>query len=81
MAHLLNISDSLYQRLEAAARKRGLNNIEQLLEEWPFEDDDLDQRREAVRRIDTVRERLFATYGEMPDSVALVQEDRARLKN
>jgi hypothetical protein len=31
-----------------------------------------------VQRIDQVREQLFATYGEMPDSVALLREDRLR---
>jgi hypothetical protein len=78
MTHLLKISDVAYKRLEAMARQRGLSSIEQLLEEWPLGDDDLRQRQETVRRIDALRERLFATYGEMPDSVTLIQEDRAR---
>lgn len=38
----------------------------------------LSQRREAVGRIDALREQLFAKYGEMPDSVELLREDRAR---
>jgi hypothetical protein len=36
----------------------------------------LSQRREAVGRIDALREQLFAKYGEMPDSVELVREIR-----
>jgi hypothetical protein len=31
-----------------------------------------------VTRIDTLRKRLFATYGTFPDSAADVREDRAR---
>jgi antitoxin component of MazEF toxin-antitoxin module len=38
----------------------------------------LDERREAVRRIDALRESLFQKYGEMPDSVELVREMRSR---
>lgn len=36
----------------------------------------LSQRREAVGRVDALREQLFAKYGEMPDSVELVREIR-----
>jgi hypothetical protein len=36
----------------------------------------LNQRREAVGRIDALREQLFAKYGEMPDSLELVREIR-----
>ena len=35
-------------------------------------------RKDAVRRIDELRERIFEKHGEMPDSVALINEDRAR---
>lgn len=33
MSQTLTISDALYSRLEAAARRRGLSSVEQLLEE------------------------------------------------
>ncbi len=78
MTRILSISDDLYNRLEAATQQRGLDSIERLLEEWPLENDDLHQRQETVRQIDALRERLFATYGEMPDSTDLIREDRAR---
>lgn len=39
-------------------------------------DNGLSRRREAVRRIDALREQLFAKYGEMPDSVELLREIR-----
>ncbi len=78
MTRTLNISDTLHERLEAAAHRRGLNSVEQLLELWQASEEELDRRQEAVRQIDALRERLFARYGEMPDSTILVREDRAR---
>jgi predicted CopG family antitoxin len=79
MSRTLTISDDLYARLEAEARARGLNSVESLLEELKkTAEDGLKQRKNAVRRIDDLRESLFAKYGEMPDSVELLREDRAR---
>jgi hypothetical protein len=40
MSHTVTISDDLYSRLEAAARRRGLGNVEQLLETLPGVEDD-----------------------------------------
>ncbi len=37
---------------------------------------ELYQRQETVRRVDALREQIFAKYGEMPDSTALIREDR-----
>jgi hypothetical protein len=59
-------------------RARGLSSIEQLLEEWQSIEDELRRRQEVVRQIDAIRERLFTAYGEMPDSVGLVRDDRVR---
>lgn len=42
------------------------------------QDKNLSRRQEVVQRIDALWERLFAKYGEMPDSVELIREDRAR---
>lgn len=78
MSQVLTISDTLYTQLETIAQKRGLLNIEQLLEVWQLQENDMRQRQEAVQRINTLRERLFVTYGEMPDSVLLIREDRER---
>jgi len=41
-------------------------------------EDELRARQETVRRIDELHERLLATYGEMPDSVIFVRQDRER---
>ena len=78
MSRTLTISDELYARLEAEARMRGLNSIEQLLDQWQAPESDAIRRREVVSEIDQLREQLFAKYGEMPDSVELLREDRAR---
>jgi ribbon-helix-helix CopG family protein len=78
MSRTLTLPDELYERLESLARSRGLGSIEELLEQWQSDADELEQRRETVRRIDALREELFARYGEMPDSTPLIREDRDR---
>jgi hypothetical protein len=78
MSQTLTISDVLYARLEQITHARGLTSIEQLLEEWQTFEAERQQRIQVVQRIDQVREQLFAIYGEMPNSVALLREDRWR---
>ncbi|HEY0079818.1 MAG TPA: hypothetical protein VGB73_14495 [Pyrinomonadaceae bacterium] len=78
MSRTLTIADDLYQRLEDEARARGLESVEQMLEELGRAGSDFCPRKEAVSRIDNLRERLSDKYGEMPDSVELVREERAR---
>lgn len=78
MSRTLTIKDELYQRLKAEAGARGLESIEQLLEQHASNGADLGQRSEAVKDIDLLRNRLLAKYGEMPDSTNLIREDRAR---
>jgi hypothetical protein len=78
MSRTLTIPDALYARLEQTAHARGLPSIAQLLEVWQAHEDTLHSHQEAVAHIDTLRERLFATYGVFPDSTVDVREDRAR---
>ena len=78
MSRTLTISDELYERLEAEARSRGFTTVEELLEGLQTLEADVARREEVVREIDRLREGLFTRYGQMPDSVALVREDRAR---
>ena len=78
MSRTLTISDELYAELEAEARLRGLDSVEQLLEQWRSPDTESQGRIEVVRAIDDLRSRLFAKYGELPDSADLLREDRAR---
>jgi len=78
MSRTLTISERLYQRLEAEAEARGLENVEQLLEERASNGSDFSGRRAAVDDIDRLRNRLFTKYGEKPDSTNLIREDRAR---
>lgn len=82
MSQTLTISDNLYAKLESAARLRGVNSVEELIRQFVevlqsrFEEPYRPQ--DTVRRIDVLRERLFAIYGEMKDSVELIRADRAR---
>lgn len=78
MSQAVIISDTLYERLQAEARKRGLASIEQLLETVPTPDPEVLRRQAAVRRVTALREQLYAKYGEMADSAALVRQDRDR---
>jgi hypothetical protein len=78
MSRTVTISDSLYDRLESETQSRGLTSIEQLLEEWARRNNELRSREEAVRDADRLRERLSTKYGQMPDSVELIREDRDR---
>ena len=78
MSRTLTIPEDLYARLEALARSLGLESVERLLYEVGRDGVDLDQRREAVERINDLRQSIFARHGMMPDSVKLLGEDRAR---
>ena len=78
MSRNLTISDDLYARLESAARSRGLKTVEELLDRWPGLAPEASRREDVVQRIDNLRARLFARYGQMSDSVELLQDDRAR---
>ncbi len=78
MSRILTISDELYARLESEARDRGLNSVEELLEGLQALETNIAHRKDAVRQTDLLRERLLARYGQLPDSVELLREDRAR---
>ncbi len=77
MSRTLIISDELYARLEKEAQMRDLS-IERLIEEWERNEANLLRRKDVVREIDDLRERLYSKYGEMIDSTDLVRKDRAR---
>ncbi len=78
MSQTITLSKSTYAWLQAEAERRGLSSIEELLEAWRAEDDELRHRQEVGKRIDALRERLYAKYGEQSDSVDLIREDRDR---
>ena len=77
MSRTVTVPDDVYERLERTAQRRGLQSVEQLLTEW-HPDDDIQTRQATVARIDALRERLLTHYGEMPDSIDLLREDRER---
>ena len=76
--HTISLSDPVYDWLNDEAQKRGLDTIEELLEAWKVENRDRDQRDDLVGRITALRQQLYEKYGEMPDSTALIREDRQR---
>jgi hypothetical protein len=78
MNQTLVIPSTLYARLEASAHQRGLQSIQRLLELWQAYEEEYLRRQLAVQQIHQLRERLYRTYGEMADSVELLQADRAR---
>lgn len=78
MSHTLTVSDKLYKQLSKTTKVLGLDNIENLLEMWQEREDELRRRRKVVQQIDKVRKQLLTKYGEMPNSVELIQEDRMR---
>ena len=78
MSRTLTISDDLYARLQATARQRGLESVEQLLDAWQTNGDSDYRRINAVNQVNALRNQLFAKYGPMPDSAELVREDRER---
>lgn len=79
MSQIVTVSDTLYARLKHAAHEQGFENIEQLLTVWEAFEAERQHRKEIVRQIDQVREQMFTIYGEMPDSVEMLRQDRARL--
>jgi hypothetical protein len=48
MNRTITVSETLYERLEAEARRRGINSVEELLEVWQEQQDDVKQRHEVV---------------------------------
>ena len=88
MSKTLRISDELYMELEESAKERGLDSIESLLEEWQQEHriaqngqlspEELRRRRDLLGHIDALRAQIFATHGDLGDSVGLIREDRER---
>ena len=82
VSRTITVSDELYARLEEAATSGGLDGVVPLLEQLEdmqrLADEALKRRRETVEWIDDLRARMFEKYGEMPDSVGLLREDRER---
>lgn len=82
MPQTLTLSETLYAKLQTAAKDSGADNLEefirQLVEIWESHRKELHYRQEVVQRIDALRANLQAKYGTMADSVAWIREDRER---
>ena len=76
MSRTLTISDELYEELESDARRHGLT-VEQMLARR-VRDTSLLQRERALDHASRLQEEFSAKYGKMPDSAALIREDRGR---
>jgi hypothetical protein len=78
MEKVITVSDILYNRLEESASKRNLSTIEELLELWISEEEEIQKRTQQVENVYVLHDRLLQTYGVFPDSVTLIREDRER---
>lgn len=82
MRQTLTLPETLYTRLQTAARENGVDNLEdfirQLVEIWESRRDEMRRRQEVVRRIDALRASLETKYGIMADSVVWIRQDRER---
>jgi hypothetical protein len=78
MSRTVTVSDEVYARLEAEARRRGLGGVEPLIQRWADESEGRARRAQAFAVADAVRARLFAELPPMPDSTDLLREDRER---
>lgn len=83
MSVTLTVSDRTFQRLKAAAKSKGKENVEQLLDEWSNSSDSgpekaLTDPRLAVERIKAFRRKMSEKYGTMTDSTDYIREDRNR---
>ena len=85
MSKTITISDEKYQNIEALARLRGFQSVEQFIEEDEQLDlqlhqrrQELEQRREVGRKLRELSDRIYQKIGLMPDSTPLIREDRER---
>lgn len=81
MSKTLIVSDETYEKLEALARFRGFQNVEQFLEQdeqLAARQKELARRRENGESIRNFQKQMREKYGEMSDSVELIREDRMR---
>ena len=73
MSQTLTISDHLLARLEAAARRRGLNSVEQLLETWQAREEELARfhilaerwKKETAHQSNMAKKALHPAYQEI----------------
>lgn len=75
MGRQITIPDDLYEQLETTAHQRGLETIEALLRQWQ---QDLQDRDEAVERVQALSRELAERYPQGFDVDRLLEEDRER---
>ena len=77
MAHSLVLSDEAYSRLSAKAKAAGFVSVEAYLESHFSPHNDV-PGLDSMRRVRAIRERVATECGPLPESVALIREDRER---
>ncbi len=78
MPKTITLSDSLYKRLECAMRESGMKSFEQLLKDWFQKVSELKRRKKAFEDVMAFHSQIKDQYGELPDSVPGIREDRDR---
>lgn len=80
MSRTVKLPESLYNWLEAEAKRRQLDSVDNLIEELleQFKEEEKHERDEAIRRIFDLHDKMAAKYGQVQDSVELIREDRER---
>lgn len=77
MSRTITVSDTLYDRLMEQAHSQGMDDLAAWIEATLLNDNP-QKRQQTVENIKSFREEMKLKYGEMPDSVSLVREDRGR---
>jgi hypothetical protein len=80
MLHRLELSELQYKRLEQTKDVLGLQTIEAVIDHLLEQQTAAQARAESVKRIHQLRAYLHEKYGDSPDSVELIREDRERCR-
>lgn len=76
MSRTLTLPDYLYNRLEDAARRQGIDEVAWIAARLPPSPEELERRGQLVADALSFREQMGPKYGEQPDSVAMIREER-----
>jgi 2-oxo-4-hydroxy-4-carboxy--5-ureidoimidazoline (OHCU) decarboxylase len=80
MGRAVMLPESLYNWLEAEAKRRQVASVDNLIEELleQIKEEEKHERDAAIQRIFDLHNKMAAKYGLVQDSVELIREDRER---
>ncbi|HYP40248.1 MAG TPA: hypothetical protein VEX13_07785 [Chloroflexia bacterium] len=80
MSRTVMLPESLYNWLEAEAKRRQVGSVDNLIEELleQIKEEEKHERDAAIHRIFDLHDKMAAKYGPVQDSVELIREDRER---